>query len=440
MVQNVDSQLKRITANPTHGCFVFCHSMSFSPTQRPQKNFTESLILAFHHASIRSAHLCFTLQRLIMMSSMMDDRQSLEQGMLEIEGFELVLSRKIEALKAPLLYTFMRLDIDGDGCLSKEDLQKALSDLFDMDLKEDQIDSIFIRAVLLRNLTETQIKEGRNPDESPRNDETLITFPTFQKYIHFTASNTSQTSSRIHGSNFGIEATVKKREKLSKFGGSKSAIFKTKKLRSIVRQLIQQNVPPELSHRAATFTFLELDTDRNNQVTRAEFRDWLKEVHGLTFTEEEMKLIFGRWQKEEGLELKEFVYYIDCLLSEYVPSPSKKSDFCGDFEMERKLAVNQRDGSELISGQNVDYKSDSEMIWALLNYFRSIDKTMIQGFHHLDQFENKRLTADDVSNGLKQAGLNVSLIRSRQLISKYVSRGGQIDKPGFMRFLTSLPK
>lgn len=349
-------------------------------------------------------------------------------GIPEPEGFEVALSRKIAARSANLLRTVKGLDEDNDGYLSKKDLQDTLRDFFGVHLDTHQIDSIFARASMFRSSEGSEV-ESRNDEEKY---EELITFTMFQKYVMHTSSDSQHPPSRMFESNMSIKAAVKTdRNENSK--DKRSVAARTKYLKSLVQRAIQQSVPSGNFGMAASSIFLQMDTERNNDVTHAEFQHWIENKHGIHLTDEEMKLVFCKWVKDEGLTLQEFTYFMECFLSEYPVSCA--CDDCGDTQ----LSFKQRADRNVYSNQTHDGKSDRELIWALLNYFRQIGKTLAQAFYMLDNYGNKSLSAAEASIGFKQAGLNVSAVRSRALMRKFALPSGKMDLPCFVRMMTSEP-
>ena len=113
---------------------------------------------------------------------------------------------------------------------------------------------------------------------------------------------------------------------------------------------------------------------------------------------------------------------------------SKEFDVCEDPRMVQKLSVNQRKTIKIV---DYDDKSDAELIRAISNHFRDIGKSYAQGFHLLDKSDDKMIGTVEISNGLKEAGFAVSLGRAQKLTQSFASRGGKMDKAGFLRFMAS---
>lgn len=346
------------------------------------------------------------------------------------EPFEVAISTKITTSRKPLLQTFVRIDEDEDGLISKKDLKNALNNMYEMALDDDQIDVMFRRSQffserrILRQGSDSSTEEER--DEK---NEQLISFPVFQEYMKSTADGSDSVSpTKMYGSTINIKVGFRTDAKLPWMDDRRSVVAKKKDLRNLVLETIQQSIPSESVGMATTHTFLEMDTLRNNQVTKSEFISWLRVEKGLELDEEEVKLVLGEWQKEEGLTLQEYGFFVTCLENK-----------CTDTEKIKQLTENQRpDEAPLV--RDDDGKSDTELIWALRGYFHGVGKSFMQGFHELDKSDGKTISSSEVSDGLRTAGLVVTHARSKELMKGFVKPGGDMDKPGYVRFITSAPE
>jgi len=336
--------------------------------------------------------------------------------------FEVALAIKIKGRRMSPTHTFIRLDEDEDGLISKKDLQDSLGEVFGMGLSYGQIEALFNRACFFRS-TNMRVVESRNDPQA--SGENGIDFSTFQKYIEHTAMDTSSPTSTMYGS-YGIAATVKK-NKNGPRKNTRSVFAKTKVLRSLVLRLLEQSATTD--GMAATQSFLEIDASRNNHITRGQFMEWLEDGHGVILTEEELSMVLGEWQDEEVLTMTEFTHFVDSLKV----NTGKRTSTSPNEQILKDTFIHPQQMNLLDND-----KSDNELIWAFLNHFRAIGKTLVQGFHHLDETDSKNLSAAEISKGFKKAGLNVSRERSRDLINGFITRG-RLDKPGFVRMMTSVP-
>ena len=361
-------------------------------------------------------------------------RSILPDGMPEPDGFEVVLSRKIGASTSSLFHIFKSLDRDDDGHLSKTDLQDNLSTLFGVNLDAKQVDSIFEKVSLLGNNPSGSDEESKTDQHySHDHGKDLITFKKFQMYILYAQSGSLYPPSQMFASNMTKNAPLKIERASS--DDKKSIAARRKKLRSTVLKAIRQGHQSDNFGMAASSLFLQIDTRRNSLVSHNEFRSWLADKQGIQLSENELKLVLGAWVKDEGLTLKEFTYFVDCLLSEC----GNNGCSCERHD-ENELSLNQRANTDRITTtDNHDEKSDKELIWALLNHFREMGKSYSQAFAMLNVQGNRRLTPSEISMGIKGAGLNVTSKRSRDLLRRFSGLDGGIDIAGFVRMMTSEP-
>jgi len=103
-------------------------------------------------------------------------------------------------------------------------------------------------------------------------------------------------------------------------------------------------------------------------------------------------------------------------------------------------------------------ETDEELIKALQNHFRRIGKSNVQGFHYMDKNADKWVSAKEISDTLKEAGVLISVSRAAELIHGYAVCytllhddpsngsgsssyfGGELDVPGYIRLMASAYK
>ena len=103
-------------------------------------------------------------------------------------------------------------------------------------------------------------------------------------------------------------------------------------------------------------------------------------------------------------------------------------------KMTQKLSTNH------LTSNNSDSETDKALIWSFLDHFHHNHIGLIEAFHILDISNSNSLSAIDIHHGLKKIDVEISVKRARSLTSKYVDVCGRMNKPGFVRFLTSAPK
>jgi len=81
-------------------------------------------------------------------------------------------------------------------------------------------------------------------------------------------------------------------------------------------------------------------------------------------------------------------------------------------------------------------RTDKELILALQNRFRKLEMSNVQGFHFMDKNGNGKISAAEIVQVLKDAGLTISLSRAKELINRYTD-GEEMDVPQYVRFMAS---
>ena len=108
----------------------------------------------------------------------------------------------------------------------------------------------------------------------------IINWPVFNNYINYTVdarpySSGSDLSRSIHSA--GSCSSVSKNESKLPVTYQKSKTARARELRRIVYNLIQQSAPSQgEGGMASTHSFMSMDTGKDNNINRAEFRSWLK--------------------------------------------------------------------------------------------------------------------------------------------------------------------
>jgi Ca2+-binding EF-hand superfamily protein len=108
--------------------------------------------------------------------------------------FEVAVARKLKNRSANLMDTFLKLDMDGDGFVSRSDLRTSLHNMYGINLTESQLDAIFTRFAFFDHTctTEGEISGSRG-----------MRYADFVNYIHDTALDL-ETSSDEYGSSLDL--------------------------------------------------------------------------------------------------------------------------------------------------------------------------------------------------------------------------------------------
>lgn len=325
------------------------------------------------------------------------------------QPFEIVLARKISSKGGHLLRTFTSLDEDKDGILNKTDLKIGLQNLFNIDLRDDQINTIFLRFALINNLTE----KGSSDEELNG-----MRFQAFVKYIEDTADSNAVSTDNLHGA-AGFAAG-----KNLTITTPQSLVAKRKELRKIVYNVIQQNARSAGDGgMAATYIFLGMDSLRNNRISKCEFVQWLRTKMGLNLSDDEFKLVIGNFWKEEatggnGLTFQECVSFVECLELEsegrdenFNPTQepfckelieSTKRQGHGDFQEEVSMP------EILLESHSSLVESDIEVITQFRATLHSEEKPMKDLFTELTKSQSHYFTEAELKVGMNRHGIKVS--------------------------------
>ena len=97
----------------------------------------------------------------------------------------------------------------------------------------------------------------------------------------------------------------------------------------------------------------------------------------------------------------------------------------------------QRHGDGSQSVLNVDTMSYQELIKALRKHLNSMGLSGVKGFHYMDKNDNKRVGAIEIQKELEAAGISITKSRAHEMIHGFVRPGGELDVPGYLRFMES---
>ncbi len=328
-----------------------------------------------------------------------------------VQGYEVSITRKIKSRNLPVFREFQNFDEDSDGKISKDDFKNAVYSQCGLALSDLQIDHIFSRSAYYA------------PPQVKDKIQDKMSFQEFTKYVDETA-NSMVASSHAMGTDYSPRSTIVPIQAPGVDRTSQEA--KAKRLRGMVSRKIQQSLPVG---RETTFAVLSIDTKRDTHITGKEFEHWLRK-QGLSFTDDDMKLVRGDWKKEKGLTLQEFNFFINCLKDDCAKNDSNS-------EMFEKLSNNE--GYEK-ADEDGDSKTDDDLIRSLLMHFRQDNNTLLKIFDILNITNSKSLSSHDIQVGLKKAKVIVSIERAKLLIDGFTEVGGRMSRPNFVRFMTSVTK
>uniref|UniRef100_A0A7S2UJ50 EF-hand domain-containing protein n=1 Tax=Attheya septentrionalis TaxID=420275 RepID=A0A7S2UJ50_9STRA len=345
----------------------------------------------------------------------------------QVQPFEIAVARKLEARSNSLLDTFLALDTDGDGAVTRNDFMAALHNLWGIDLSEDEMNALFSRFAHL-------------------NSHHGIRYPEFVEYVHDTASANMATSSSSYGALISHHSSVNYKNGLPRFMTVEPPQeAKTHELRMVLRRLFRQKTNYSNGGMPARDMFLAMDKERNGVVSVEVFQSWC-ETMGVRLTDEQVKQVWGYHYHEEskGIRFAEFSKFIREL--DEVDSGSgvpweqvDAEDIKNKRLMERQAAIVATEQlHDALKKGVADGTTDREMIRPFLERLYKKKTTMLDAFKKFDEEGAGKLSADDLTKALQEAGMDVSEARVASLVQKFDQDGdGRINKSEFVRLLTS---
>jgi len=232
------------------------------------------------------------------------------------QPFEVAVARKLKNRSSKLMDTFLKLDFDGDGFVTRSDFKKSLHNIYGIDLTEEQMDAIFTRFAFFDESMISSTDEGVQLSGGTHHG---IRYADFVKYIHATAME-SPSSSDDYGSALNLHVTSENH--LESTNPPKDAV--TDELRHALIRKLNSHVSSERGggNGMDTQLFLMMDTDRSGKVSPKQFQEWLTSV-GMVLTDEQCKTILGSHYHPTGIDLREFVQVVDGLLTEECSTGAK---------------------------------------------------------------------------------------------------------------------
>jgi len=357
------------------------------------------------------------------------------------QPFEIVLARKISTKGGPLLRTFTALDEDKDGIVNKTDLQIGLQNLFNIDLRDEQINMIFLRFAFINNLSE----KGSNHELNGMH------FPGFAKYIEITADSHTISTDNMNGA-AGFTAGLNQ-----SIISPQSVAAKRKELCKLVYNVIQQNAQSAGDGgMAATYIFLGMDSLRNNRISKDEFGSWLRNRMGLNLSDDELNAVLGDfWNKQvtggDGITFQQcisFVEYLrlegmdgqlkdECRDERYKPTQKHLFEESNESMKREDLDDFQIDGNvrETLTEDCTLVESDIEVVNQFRESLHSELKVQKDLFQELTKHQSYYFTEVELKIGINRRGINVSDDQVVRIIKFFGNDEGQIEYFHFVKLL-----
>jgi len=79
-----------------------------------------------------------------------------------------------------------------------------------------------------------------------------------------------------------------------------------------------------------------------------------------------------------------------------------------------------------------------ELTLSLRTHLDGFGKNGVKGFYYMDTNDNKRVSAQEIAQEFKEAGLNVKVTEAQELIQRFARPSGELDVCGYLRFMGSV--
>eukprot|EP00566_Odontella_aurita_P005577 CAMPEP_0113597898 /NCGR_PEP_ID=MMETSP0015_2-20120614/41271_1 /TAXON_ID=2838 /ORGANISM="Odontella" /LENGTH=568 /DNA_ID=CAMNT_0000505823 /DNA_START=216 /DNA_END=1922 /DNA_ORIENTATION=- /assembly_acc=CAM_ASM_000160 len=397
---------------------------------------------------------------------------------------EIALAKSLRSHSLSLHRTFLNLDVDRDGYVTRSDLRAALHNALGVDLSSSQMDAIFARFAFFEDDHRDEVDSGE--DDDGENDGAAGAGGS-RRGSHgsssaFSTSSSSRGGRRRRGVHHGIryaefvryiEATLRSSTSSSAAYGSTLSLASRPAERYSPRpQMIAVEPPPDVSQQQLRKSlarimrqktksgggnkgknvqlFLEMNTHRDGHVTVEEFREWASN-NGLELDERQVLSILGEhYDAARGIDLKEFSKQIDGLNSGDGESISWE-ELDGDEEERRERGLEagkraqaeadeiaRRQMEEALKACVDDAMSDRELVVKLSEKLWTRRTRLVDAFKKFDLDKDGKLTARELMAALKEAGMVVSEERAESLVKKFDRDGdGRLNRGDFVRLISS---
>jgi Ca2+-binding EF-hand superfamily protein len=347
------------------------------------------------------------------------------------EKYLMAISRRIMSRGTHLLDTFLEMDIDGDGSISRNDLNKALQEKFGIELSRRDLDAICT-------------KYGCS-------DSRKVKYEDFVRFIRETATTFPLTSSAYGaGSEHSFEERPHNAEMHSTYAGRdvcEMCVVPDESntrdvLRVIRRKLRNRTHPGHLVNEA----FLAIDKNHTGYVTVVQFRSYLSSV-GLELSEKKCREVLadflGSGPHHNKANFSEFAKFVLSLEPMREVMPWEKLD---EESLKRErilqkhlLKYSTEAYKKAVAKCADDALSDSKLIANFAQEIEFKKWNLVKAFKRFDHHNTGKLIKSDFAAALREVGMDVSDERADSLLDKFdVNHDGKLATWEFIRMVSSL--
>eukprot|EP00520_Triparma_pacifica_P018755 CAMPEP_0118663770 /NCGR_PEP_ID=MMETSP0785-20121206/17621_1 /TAXON_ID=91992 /ORGANISM="Bolidomonas pacifica, Strain CCMP 1866" /LENGTH=324 /DNA_ID=CAMNT_0006557561 /DNA_START=42 /DNA_END=1013 /DNA_ORIENTATION=- len=316
--------------------------------------------------------------------------------------YTLALTRKILARSTSLLETFLELDLDADGSISRSDLALSLKKLYNIDLTREQLNGL---------ASKFGCGKGRRVDYSCFVDcirDLATTHP-------LTSSTYGSGPSLVRGTGTYTDSDLQRLGIVRVPPGIKKADLE----RVIARKIRSRSSVASKT----TQTFLAIDEDRDGRFTVEEFREFLLNV-GLDVGISQCSEVLGEYISKDGeVHLSGFARFLKTIEPAREVQPWEVLDE-ESLKRERTVAAAMAKSARLAMEYAVtkcvdDAMSDAKILNALQENLMYKKTTLVKAFKRFDMDAKGLLTKEEFAQGLRESGLDISEERAGKLMEKF---------------------
>jgi len=334
--------------------------------------------------------------------------------MAEDTKFRIAVARRLVSHSDTLLDTFLELDQDGSGTVSRKEFKTGMKYKFGIHLSPSQMDLI----------CGGKFGSGTN----------RIRYTDFTQFIRDTCKTFPLTSS-AYGS--GLE--------LSMLNSAGTCLIvpdeedNTNVIRAINRKLRSRataNLP-------ITQMFLSVDLDRDGKISVSDFRDWLEMV-GFRISNKKAREILGseHLDVDGKVDFHGFASFVRALSPVRTLMAWEKLD----EESARRerivasaVARAAKDAMRMSVEKHIDdERKNSELLTELTFQLQMKKTNFVKAFSSFDEDGDGRVSCEEMAKALRDSGMGVSEERARKLIKAFdVTGDGKLAKWEFIQMCTN---
>eukprot|EP00592_Proboscia_alata_P010865 CAMPEP_0194365500 /NCGR_PEP_ID=MMETSP0174-20130528/13559_1 /TAXON_ID=216777 /ORGANISM="Proboscia alata, Strain PI-D3" /LENGTH=499 /DNA_ID=CAMNT_0039140227 /DNA_START=39 /DNA_END=1538 /DNA_ORIENTATION=- len=351
-------------------------------------------------------------------------------------NFEIALAKKVEYRSDSLLKVFKNIDVNRDGHVTRSEFKSALRTSFGINLSKKQMDAIYSKFSHIDDSNERMINTSQS-----------ISFHEFNDYIHHSSLSVMNTSSGDFGCGISLKK-LRKAKRRANMQRNKTHELETGVNAQEERKKTALNVGPaadasvntlryELQQKIQEHLFFMMKPDVNDHVSIDDFRSWVSSL-GLVLSKEQCLAVVGSDSGQKGVGKDHFEEIVEKIYD------AEEEDFdevdSGDDDEEENeslvTAIANMQIMEAVRRTTDDAKSDQEILTSVANSIYSNRVSFVSQFKKLDKNNSGSLEVGELQAFFSDINLELSVERTKSLISKFDSNGeGSLRETDFFALL-----